>query len=339
MEIRTIIALPVTEPSQVAEARRFGAALARSLNFDDLDTGKVAILTTELATNLVKHARDGELVLNALEDSSDVGVEIIALDRGPGMANPVECLRDGYSTVGGAGTGLGAVTRSASMFDIYSVPGLGTAVLARLWRTSVPGKPPRHRLHVGGLCVARNREEVCGDRWAFRRHQAHHLTLVADGLGHGLEAAEASIQAVKTFESTSALAPAAILEVMHPALRHTRGAAVAVADIDLGEQVLRFAGVGNISAGILGARGNHQMVSHNGTLGHEVRKIQEFHYPWPERGLLIMHSDGLSQRSDPDSYPGLPARHPGLIAGVLYRDFRRANDDATIVALKDMGEA
>jgi len=161
----------------------------------------------------------------------------------------------------------------------------------------------------------------------------------ADGLGHGLEAAEAAIQAVETFESTSALAPAAILELLHPVLRHTRGAAVAVADIDLDQRVLRFAGLGNISGGVFSARHSHQMVSHNGTLGHEVRKIQEFRYPWPERGLLIMHSDGLSRRSDPHSYPGLPARHPGLIAGVLYRDLRRADDDAAIVAVKDMGEA
>jgi len=162
------------------------------------------------------------------------------------------------------------------------------------------------------------------------------LILLADGLGHGILAAEAAVEAVKTFQNNTSLAPAQVVAAIHAALRSTRGAAVAVAEVDAAQQVVRFAGVGNIAGLILSADGCRHLVSHNGTAGHEVRKIQEFTYPWPARGggrqpLLILHSDGLTSRWDLDRYPGLAQRHPSLIAGVLYRDFYRGRDDVTVV--------
>jgi hypothetical protein len=73
------------------------------------------------------------------------------------------------------------------------------------------------------------------------------------------------------------------------------------------------------------------MVSMNGTLGHSVGRIQHFSYPWGKTSALIMHSDGLATRWNMDQYPGLAARHPALLAGVLYRDFCRRRDDVTIL--------
>src|SRR5687768_10037593 len=127
------VILPVTEPSQVGEARRAAAALAGRLGFDDRDAGKVALVVTEAATNLVKHARDGAVLLRPLDDAGAVGIEVLALDRGPGMADVGRCLRDGFSTAGSPGNGLGAVRRLAAVLDIYSALGSGTALLARVW--------------------------------------------------------------------------------------------------------------------------------------------------------------------------------------------------------------
>ena len=78
------------------------------------------------------------------------------------------------------------------------------------------------------------------------------------------------------------------------------------------------------------------MVSYNGTVGHEVRKIREFTYLWPKGGLLVMHSDGLGTQWRLDRYPGLIARHPSLIAGVLYRDFNRGRDDVTVLVASSL---
>jgi hypothetical protein len=73
------------------------------------------------------------------------------------------------------------------------------------------------------------------------------------------------------------------------------------------------------------------MVSHNGTLGVQLLRTQQFEYDWQPGSRIVMHSDGLSGRWSIDSYPGLNLKHPAVIAGVLYRDFVRRRDDATIV--------
>lgn len=80
------------------------------------------------------------------------------------------------------------------------------------------------------------------------------------------------------------------------------------------------------------------MISHNGTVGHTMRKVQEFVYPWVAGSLLVMHSDGLGTQWRIDDRAGLRDEHPQLIAGVLYRDFKRGRDDATIVVVGDEGE-
>jgi len=161
------------------------------------------------------------------------------------------------------------------------------------------------------------------------------LLLVADGLGHGPGAAEAAGTTVRTFRDHPGLAPQEGLQVIHDALRSTRGAAVAIAEIDSGRRLVRFCGVGNVAGAVLSEGGSRNMVSHHGTVGLGVRKVQEFTYPWPDRALLVMHSDGLGSRWSLDPYPGLRQKHPGLVAGVLYRDFGRGRDDATVVVVRE----
>jgi len=362
------LTLSITEPSQVAESRRLASELARCLGFQEPELSKNALLVTEVATNLIKHAHGGELLLSSLRGERGPGIEILALDQGPGMARVGDCLRDGYSTAGSPGTGLGAVTRHSDLFDIYSKPGAGTAVLAHLWakeiwrsrgngRTSehvgqregdrldlalplAAGNRPRSHptadaLVIGCVSVPKLGEEVCGDAWAAEQHDRRTLILVADGLGHGQGAADASREAARVFQENLALAPAPMIEVIHTRLRSTRGAALAVAEVDRDRQLVRFSGVGNIAGTILSAEGSRRMASHNGTVGHEVRKIQEFNYPWPQNAVLVLHSDGLATHWNLDSYVGLALRHPSLIAGVLYRDFSRRRDDVTVVAAKE----
>jgi hypothetical protein len=150
-----------------------------------------------------------------------------------------------------------------------------------------------------------------------------------------LEANAASSQAVRILRENPNLAPQALLERCHLALRSTRGAAVAVAQIDLAREKLTFAGAGNISARIHSSnRPGQHLVSVNGTAGHQTERLREFCYPWPRDGMLQLHSDGLSSGAGVDAYPGLAARDPALIAGVLFRDFARGRDDATVVVAK-----
>lgn len=329
------VALPMVETSQAGEARRIAIALASRLGFNETERGKVGIVVTEVANNLVRHATDGKLLLQPLTRHNIEGIEILALDKGPGMSNISQCLRDGFSTAGTAGTGLGAISRLSAFFDIYSVPNVGTACLAQLWASPLPTAQPDTDLESAVVYLPKTGEEVSGDAWATAQDLGRSLLLVADGLGHGPQAAQASREAVRIFQANLGRSPKAMIEVMHTALRSTRGAALAIAEVDFEHLTVRFAGVGNISGTIFSPEKSTSMVSYNGTVGHEVRKIQEFVYQWPKGGLLIMHSDGLGTQWRLDRYPGLAAKHPSLIAGVLYRDFNRSRDDVTVLVTRE----
>lgn len=325
------VLIHVTDISKVAEARRRATEIAQSAGFDETNVGKVALLVTELGTNLVKHAVGGQMILS---DVGDQGVEVLSLDRGPGITNLSECLRDGYSSAGSPGTGLGALARLASEHDIHSVPQKGTGVVARLAAQNLRHSRSGTDVKTGVVCVPKPGEEQCGDGWAVVTLADRYLCAVADGLGHGPDAAKASAQALKCFREQSHRSPKEIVERVHEAIRGTRGAAFAIAQMNPAEKLVHFAGVGNIIAMILDGSVSRHMVSQNGTAGSEVRRVTEFSYPWSETALLVMHSDGLSTRWDLSAYPGLLARDPSLIAGVLYRDFSRGTDDMTVVAFK-----
>ena len=328
-----MISVAISEASQVAEARREATAIAQQLGFSPADAGRAALVATELATNLIKHGGGGEILVGSFEDDEGSGVELLALDQGRGMANVEACLEDGYSSAGTQGHGLGAVIRQSQFVDIASWPGVGTAVLARV----EPGKPnpartPSHS-GWGAVSVAKPGEETCGDSWTVGRTGSGCTLFVADGLGHGQDAAEASVEAVRIFHRFNGHQVATLLDYVHGGLRATRGAAVSIARFDPATRKVVFAGIGNV-AGVLAANGDlKRMVSMPGTAGYNARKIQSFEYPF-ESGLIILHSDGLTTSWTLQRYPNLNVAHPTLIAGVLYRDFGRRRDDATVLVGK-----
>ncbi|MBD2164247.1 SpoIIE family protein phosphatase [Calothrix membranacea FACHB-236] len=329
------VAISITESSQTGEARRVAIALATRLGFQDTERGKVGIVVTEIASNLIQHGQGGVLLLRLIEHNSAIGIEVLSLDKGRGMVDVDECLQDGFSTAGTLGNGLGAIRRLSGLCEIYSIPHQGTALLAHLWSNSTPHLPQK-TLEIGAICLPKRGEDISGDTWACQVNDCRSLLLVADGLGHGPAAATAAATAVRIFQEHHR-APGAIVQAAHAALRSTRGAALAIAEIDFEQQSVRFAGIGNIAASIFSLTKRHHLLSHNGTVGHEIRKIQEFSYPWYANGLLIMHSDGLDSKWQLDRYPGLSQKHPSLIAGVLYRDFNRDRDDVTVLVAKGMG--
>lgn len=328
----------VDEPSKTAEARRKARELAGRVGLSSTGAEQAGIVVTEACTNLLKHAREGELVLSARSEIEESGpmLEMLALDRGPGIDHLGRSLTDGYSTTNTAGTGLGAVTRLSKQSDFYSVVGQGTAILARWWpEASGRGYSSSEDVRVGGVSLPKPGQDVCGDAWGCVQSSDHVTILVADGLGHGMEARLASSQAVRILRENPSLEPGDLLELCHSALRSTRGAAVAAANIDTLRRTIRFAGVGNISARTYGPSGSSQhLVSVNGTAGHQHERLREFCYPWPLNGMLQLHSDGLATGASLDSYPGLAQRDPALIAGVLYRDFARGRDDASVIVAK-----
>jgi anti-sigma regulatory factor (Ser/Thr protein kinase) len=328
----------IEEQSQTADARRLARGMARNAGFDENLAEQVAIVVTEACTNLLKHAGDGELLVRAVSEdmSAPAALELLVLDQGPGMRNLDQCLRDGFSTGGSPGQGLGAIVRLSSTSDFYSEAGRGAAILAR-WSLAAPRSAARTDapLHVGAVNVPKPGQEVCGDSWGIEQTEQDCTILLSDGLGHGLEAKTASMEAVRMLREAPRLSPGSLVERAHQALRSSRGAAVAVARIDRQQGTLTFSGIGNIAGHIYsGAQASQHLVSVNGTAGFQTQRIREFSYPWPENGMLVLYSDGLATNTNVEAHPGLALRDPTLIAGVLYRDFSRRNDDATAVVAK-----
>ena len=329
-------AFELVELSQVAAPRRAVTAAAERLGFDQTRTGKAALVATELATNLVKHATRGEMLVRPvgpIEDGDVPYLEVLAIDAGPGMADIARARQDGHSTAGSLGHGLGAIERQSDFFQIYTHAS-GTVMLARLWKDAAPRRL-RSRYEIGAVQVSHPNEEVCGDEWSARVHGDRLAIIVADGLGHGLAAHDAALAACDVFVRLHEESPARVIEHVHGALRATRGAAVAVLEVDGNRGVARYCGVGNVAGVVLHAAGTrHSMVSQNGTAGHTVGRIHEFSYPMPSDSIIILASDGLGTHWDLAAYPGLRNRDASIIAGVLYRDFSRRRDDVTVVVAK-----
>jgi anti-sigma regulatory factor (Ser/Thr protein kinase) len=314
----------IEEESQIGEARRDAQRLAQAYGLDATQTGRVAIAATELATNLYRHGSGGQLLLQPIKAGDKESIELLAIDKGRGMSDVSRCMGDGYSTAGTAGTGLGAVRRLSVEFDIHSVPGEGTVVMSRIG--AVAGS------RLGAISIPVQGEIECGDGWALAQDQNGTTLMVVDGLGHGSLAAAAAECAHRTFTDTPGQTPRGLLERAHRALSSTRGAAAAVARFATTGTV-SYAGVGNICGCLVSPEKSQGLVSHNGTLGLTMPRLQQFEYERAAESFLVMHSDGLSARWDLHKNASLRQRHPAIIAAVLYRDHARARDDATVVVL------
>lgn len=337
--MRDSLRILVEEPSAAAAVRRAARKMATEIGLDETEAEEVAIVVSEACTNLLKHVGHGEILLHTTgeEHAPFPRLELLALDRGPGMQNLEQCIKDGFSTSSTSGQGLGAIVRLSTESDFYSVPRKGTAILAR-WFSPAPKKVVSDdgpAMRIGAVNIPKPGQDSCGDSWGALQSNQQVTILVADGLGHGPEANHASSEAVRVLQNYADLSPKVLLERVHLALRSTRGAAVAVARIDMDAGKLTFAGIGNISGQIYSlTQGRRHLVSVNGTSGHEGQRLREFTYDWPSDGLLVLHSDGLVSGTALEPYPGLARHDPGLIAGVLYRDCSRGNDDSTVVVVK-----
>lgn len=323
---------PIGDSSGVAPARRGVNALATRLGFDIEGAGRVSLVATEIGTNLVKHGAGGELLARAISSGERHGIELLGLDKGPGIDDIARCLRDGYSSVGSPGTGLGAIERMSQHFDIYSRPGQGTAVLAQLWADGE--RPAAEALEFGVVVVPKPGETECGDSWCFDERPGRVLIIGIDGLGHGLAASLAAAEACRVFDIARHQAAAVIMQMMHEALRPTRGAAITLVDMDWQQGRATSVGVGNVAAALVNGGEVKRIATDNGIVGHIISRPRELQHTVHPDTLLVMHSDGLTTNWQLDRYPGLVQHHAALIAGVLYRDCRRGRDDSLVVVVR-----
>lgn len=346
--MREILSIEIKDEAQVGAARRAVHEYAAELGFTDRELAEIDIVVQELGTNAVTYATQNSwLHYSRTIGRAAHGLELFYWDTGPGIYNIDRAVRDGVSTSGSLGTGLGAIQRLTDQFDLYSTmrttsklslqasrrTSHGTAVLARKWKANSKHDAVSMR-RIGVWSRSHPGEQMNGDAYLIKTLGARTLYAVVDGLGHGHGAKQAADTALDSLNAWTGEPLEEVFTAVHGALRSTRGAVMGAIVIDDAHEEMHYAGVGNVSARVFNAPERVTPIPSNGTLGARMGRVRVWKQKWTEDATVVMTSDGLSESWDINSYPNLLERNPQLLAGILMRDYARQNDDATVLVAK-----
>jgi anti-sigma regulatory factor (Ser/Thr protein kinase) len=341
----------IKDDSQVGAARRAVHRFASRAGLGEEKLSDLDIVVQEIATNAVRYATEGGCLHWREAPGGEPGIELFYTDKGPGIYDLESALRDGVSTGGGLGSGFGAMRRLLDEFDAYSVPKgttrrlsnarrttYGTVILGRKWadpaRTREAEGAREHARRIGSWSRPRPGEESNGDAYFVSERDGELLLAVVDGLGHGRGANEAARAAVETLEQWGGEPLEELVWGVHEALRATRGAVMGAVILDRSRESFTYAGVGNVEVRVLGSTDPGRPISSNGTLGARLSNVRVWPHRRAEGSTLVLASDGVSATWDMAAYPGLAAKSPQMLAGLLLRDFSRSSDDATVLVYK-----
>ncbi len=310
---------------------------AKILGFSAEKIGKLQIVAAEMALNLLKFGeRNREFLWKAFQYKGEAGIEILTLDKGPGIRSISQAMEDGFSTSGTAGEGLGAIQRQSDFLEIYSIPGQGTVVLSRIFvNANFPQKD--QPFNIAALSVAKPNETLCGDGYFidYRPEKEVFKILLLDGLGHGPGAHEAAQAAIEIYAGLTDCSPQQALKEIHEQIKRTRGAVGMALKFNFKNDMLSCCGVGNIAGKLMGYTSVKHFPSSNGIIGHVMSsRNQDQEIQWEKNHLLVLHSDGLISRWDLSKYLQVQKYDPAILAACLYRDYNRGNDDTSIIISK-----
>lgn len=334
--------VPVHDSTRVRDVRVAAEEAADQAALGRRRGASAALVATELATNMLKYGGGGRIVIETVDRAAGgtapvAGVQIVAVDHGPGIGDVTAATRDGYSTSASSlGAGLGTCRRVSDSFDLHSRPNAGTVVLARL----SAGQDLAQRDWAGGVHLPLSGMPESGDAWVHRTGACRRTVMLVDGIGHGAAAAQASTAAVRFLEGHPDLSVSLLLRGLHSELRGTRGAAVAIAQIDDSTRRLAFGGVGNVGARLHTGGGWEHLLSRPGIVGaYAPASVNVAQRAWTPGSMLVLHSDGLPSRWRHEGTERLAGHDPALIAGVVFRDAgslaRTLRDDTTVAVVTD----
>ncbi len=332
-----------TFTSYIIEDRSYVAYLKREIHkavaagkFSEQRAGEIDIIVSEICSNLIKYATGGEILYRVCHSGDDSTFEILAIDKGPGIADIPRVMRDGISTSNTLGHGLGALERLSSVFNIYSIPQWGTIVYSKV-ATHHTGFVRKENLDIDirGLCVAKPREVECGDAYSVKRTATDVRVFLGDGLGHGKYAQEAVQRAADFFFATDETNPVDIMRQMHEKVRRTRGLVGTIGIFDRKRNEWKICGIGNIVTRLYQGIAYKNYMSYNGTIGLNIpNSINCSTLPAERNQYLVMASDGIRTRWDLTKFPSILKYDNMVMAAAVYKDFTRGTDDSSILISK-----
>ena len=336
----------LVEETHIGQARRALRRCTAELGFNDRQIAEIDIAVKEIGSNAIKFGRStGQIYFTQTDTNLDpAGIEILYVDKGPGIEDTGLAIEDGYTTTGSMGAGLGAIKRMADEFYIYSMVHSstqrlsmyertthGTAIALRKYVAEDEEQVINGRTRWGAFTRPQVGEDSNGDGYLIKTVENRQLIAIIDGLGHGEGAREATTAAITSIEENAGQPVEAIIRAAHEALRPTRGAVLGLAAVDSSSRTIEYAGIGNTDFRVLGGIKPLRFISLNGTLGSRLERVKVFKEQLPRAATIVLSTDGISDRWDPEGYPGLLGLHPQLLCAAVMRDYGRPNDDATIL--------
>jgi len=341
------IVIPIDEIHHVGIAIRKASKLAEELGFSEKELRETFIVVSELYNNLIEHeAIEGKITCSLIEEGTKKYLQIISEDKGPGIANVETVMEDGYSTNGTLGIGLGAIKRLMSDFRITSnindvktarnnniSSQIGTKIITKkyLSQREDTADISQSKIKFGIFCRSKYGEKYNGDNYFLQRFEDKTFAAVIDGLGHGQPASEASTEARLYLVENYKKPLDVIINGLHARLKSTRGAVISIALIDDKKGELEYVGIGNVLTRVFNSPTPTKPVNYNGSLGYILRNFRVFQYPWVKGNIIIMTSDGISERYDQNRVPNFLKKHPVIIANTILKEYGKAYDDATVL--------
>lgn len=326
-----------------ATDRSYFSILKKDINQKAADAGfsiqklaDVDLIVSEMTSNLHKYAKNGEILAGLFHEAENDYLELISIDHGPGMAQPLKMLEDGVSSGNTMGMGLGSIKRRSDKFDLYSVKDWGTIILSRIYK-----HPPTERsgtavqVDIRPLVISLPGQKVSGDGLYHKLSDQYFKLLVADGLGHGEQANHAVNEAVKAFRACPFHSPSEIIKFIHASIRHTRGMVGTVIVFDFKTNNWMISGVGNIGTRLSNFLDVKNQISYNGIIGHNIPvKMDDHHVPLEKFHQITLCSDGIKSPWGDGKFAGINRCDLSIQAAAIYKDFARMTDDMTVVIAK-----
>lgn len=316
---------------------------------------EAATVASELGMNIVKYAGHGSMTVS-LQAGAQAYVEVLAEDRGSGIANLDLALTESYSSRGTLGLGLPGVRRMSDQFEIRSQPDAGTCVRARRWLQQAPadgavrsapaserdaggnGPPSTANVPAGWQHAQARRpcygEVVSGDGCVLQAVQHGVVAGVLDVLGHGVQAHRLARHCERWLMANAHADVVGLAEGLHEEVRGSIGLALTLAFVDAQSMHAMVAGVGNTRLFCLRVPGLCIDAQPGIVGGNNMPRLRPARLQVTAQDTLLMTTDGINERLTVEEL--LPLRRHGVqhIAQQVLREHGKNHDDATCMVLR-----